>query len=190
MKRVQTQHAPTKRIRLVAFLGNPGSQYEKTRHNVAWIVCDVLSDNSGAWKSKFHGTFLKRSDVVLLKPDTYVNRSGRSVQSALAFFSYAPEELLIVHDDLETPFGTVSLAWNGGHRGQNGVRSIETALGDPAFWRLRIGIGRPPSGRRVAEWVLQRFSPDEEAHLPRIIDIGAEVLSTARTSPVETTRSA
>lgn len=169
-------------IQLIAFLGNPGRQYEKTRHNVGWMLADrIVPSESREWKSKFHGVFFRHGDVVLLKPTAYMNNSGRSVEAALSFFSIKPESLLVVHDDLETAFGKVDTAWSGGHRGHNGVRSISTSISTPDYHRLRIGIGRPPSTRPVAGWVLERFARDEEAELPEILDRALVFLPVADT---------
>ena len=173
--------APTEPIQLVALLGNPGSQYRFTRHNVAWMMSDELTTAPvTAWKEKFHGRFLKGMDgggsTTLLMPETFMNRSGRSVQAALAFFSLASDQLVVVHDDLETPFGIVELAWGGGHRGHNGLRSVSEALSGAPYWRLRVGIGRPPAGRKPGDWVLERFSAEEEPFLPQILAGAAGLL--------------
>jgi PTH1 family peptidyl-tRNA hydrolase len=147
MKRDATRgNPPTTALRLVVGLGNPGRQYERTRHNVGFMVADQLAGSSG-WKEKFHGRLLKVGSITVLKPDTFMNRSGRSVQAAAAFFGLSGDEICVVHDDLETPFGTVQLTWGGGHRGQNGVRSVMQSLGSGDFWRLRVGVGRPPANR-------------------------------------------
>ena len=168
MKRKQVQGATP---RLVAFLGNPGSRYEKSRHNVAWIILEDLSsrwdlERPNQWKEKFHGRFLKHTirgrEVILLRPDTYMNHSGRSVRAAADFFNIQPQEVLVIHDDLDTAFGTVQLLFAGGHRGQNGARSVAQHLGTTDFWHLRVGIGRPPGGRDPAAWVLERFDQNEE----------------------------
>jgi PTH1 family peptidyl-tRNA hydrolase len=172
MKRTENQE-----IALIAFLGNPGAQYRRTRHNVAWMVIpEVTTEPKSAWKEKFHGRFVKDGTRVLLAPETYMNNSGRSVQAAAAFFGIPPAGILVVHDDMETPFGTVSVSRGGGHRGNNGVRSIAQALGDPDFWRLRLGVGRPPAGHRPGDWILERFTPDEEARLPEMITTAVQMI--------------
>ena len=164
-------------LRLVALLGNPGRQYATTRHNVGWMLAEYLSqDPPEAWKEKFHGRFLKTGSRTLLKPDTFMNNSGRSVQAALSFFSLSPHQMVVVHDDLETAFGSVELAFAGGHRGHNGVRSVTQAIGSGDFWRLRIGVGRPPAGRSPGDWVLERFDAVEEKHLPEILARAARLL--------------
>ena len=175
---------PTGPVRLVALLGNPGREYATTRHNVGWMLAaELTTAPDSTWKEKFHGRFLKEGDLVLLKPETFMNRSGRSVQAARDFFGLDPAEVLVVHDDLETPFGSVELAWAGGHRGQNGVRSVTEALGTGEFWRLRIGVGRPPAPRNAADWVLERFASEEEADLPRVLRGAADLVRRAATTP-------
>ncbi|MDA3949842.1 MAG: aminoacyl-tRNA hydrolase [Spirochaeta sp.] len=181
MKRTGNQE-----IELIAFLGNPGTQYRRTRHNVGWMVIPELTAvPETAWKEKFHGRFVKDGNCVLLAPETYMNNSGRSVQAAAAFFGVSPAGILVVHDDMETPFRTVSLTRGGGHRGNNGVRSIAQALGSPDFWRLRLGVGRPPGGRRPGDWILERFTPDEEARLPELIAAAAEMIRDNAAKPEE-----
>jgi peptidyl-tRNA hydrolase, PTH1 family len=187
MKRDATRgNPPTDPLRLVAGLGNPGRQYERTRHNVGWMVADAFA-GSGGWKEKFHGRFLKVGAVTVLKPETFMNRSGRSVQAAAAFFGLSGAEICVVHDDLETPFGTVQLTWGGGHRGQNGVRSVMQALGTGDFWRLRVGVGRPPATRSPGDWILERFAPDEEPHLPAVIALAVRALEDRVDRPEEVT---
>ncbi|POR05356.1 hypothetical protein AU468_01365 [Alkalispirochaeta sphaeroplastigenens] len=167
--------------RLVVFLGNPGKRYARSRHNFAWMVMESLFTIQGGlsqegWKEKFHGLFLRRDNQVFLQPQTFMNHSGKSVVAALQFFGWSLEELLVVHDDLETPFGTVQSSFGGGHRGNNGLRSIITLSGGSDFWRLRLGIGRPPRGRAPGDWVLERFSPHEEACLGEITEGSAAFL--------------
>lgn len=118
-----------------------------------------------------------------------MNESGRSVQAAIAFFGIARYEILVVHDDLETAFGTVQLAFDGGHRGNNGVRSIGRTCGGTDFWRLRVGIGRPPAQRNPGDWVLERFSPEEEARLPDVGRLAGTLIRNNVRAPAEATQS-
>ena len=181
MKRTGNQE-----IALIAFLGNPGAQYRQTRHNVGWMVIPELTTvPPSAWKEKFHGRFLKDGDQVLLAPETYMNNSGRSVQAAAAFFGVSRAGILVVHDDMETAFGTVSLTRGGGHRGNNGIRSVAQALGGPDFWRLRLGVGRPPAGRRPGDWILERFTPDEEARVPDMLTAAVRMIQNNASHPKE-----
>ena len=149
------------------------------------MVPELTVTPESAWKEKFHGRFLKDGGRVLLLPETYMNNSGRSVQAATAFFNVAPAGVLVVHDDMETPFGTVTLTRGGGHRGNNGVRSVAQALGGPDFWRLRLGVGRPPAARRPGDWILERFTPDEEAQLPGMLSLAAQMIRDYAARPEE-----
>lgn len=164
--------------KLVVGLGNPGKQYAKNRHNVGFFVVDELRARFGFsdFKEKFNGVFVKGhlagEDVVLLEPMTFMNESGRSVQAAVSFFHVeAKKDLVVVHDELDLPFGDVRLKIGGGHAGHNGLRSIIGVLG-PDFARVRVGIGRPPAGFRgeVADFVLQNFDPIEAASIPDVVD--------------------
>jgi peptidyl-tRNA hydrolase, PTH1 family len=152
---------------LVVGLGNPGRQYERTRHNIGWLVVDELARrHDGTFRSKFSGqlseTRLGDLKLALLKPETYMNDSGRSLAAAARFFKVDPAELLIVHDDVDLEEGRLQAKLGGGLAGHNGLRSIAQALGSQDFQRLRIGVGRPGRGdhRSVADFVLSGFEPD------------------------------
>ncbi len=169
---------------VVVGLGNPGREYAAHRHNVGFMVVDQLASRAraDAFREKFSGGFARAElgpePAVLLKPQTFMNESGRSVQPALAFFKAAPNELLVVHDELDLPFGTVRLKFGGGHAGHNGLRSIVGALGTGDFGRVRVGIGRPPPEFRgdPADFVLSRFDPVETAELPDLLQRGVETV--------------
>ena len=155
---------------LVAGLGNPGREYERTRHNAGWLVLDELARrHSSSWRSKFSGSLaeIRLGDLrlALLKPETYMNDSGRSVGAAVRFFKVEPEQVLVVHDDVDLEAGRLQARAGGGLAGHNGLRSLAQHLGSQDFLRLRIGIGRPGRGdpRPVADWVLSPFSPEEDA---------------------------
>ena len=149
------------------FLGNKGQKFKNTRHNLAWMMLDSLSFvHELSWNSKFKAEYSKYGAAgVLLKPMTMMNLSGDSVAAAMSFFREKPESLIVVHDDLELPFGTVQLKKGGGAGGHNGLRSIIKMTGSSGFFRFRMGISRPPASRDVSSWVLNRFSPEEEAVL-------------------------
>ena len=154
---------------LIAGLGNPGARYERDRHNVGWMVVDELARRHGAtFKSKFNGrlseTRVGEARVALLKPETYMNESGRSITAAARFFKAAPEEVFVVHDDVDLEVGRLQARLGGGLAGHNGLRSISQSLGTPEFLRLRIGVGRPGRGdpRDVADYVLAPFEADED----------------------------
>ena len=155
---------------LVAGLGNPGREYERTRHNAGWLVLDELaSRHGGSWRSKFNGSLteirLDGAKLALLKPETYMNESGRSVAAAARFFKVPAESLLVVHDDVDLEPGRLQARRGGGLAGHNGLRSLAHDLGTQDFLRLRIGVGRPGRGdpRPVADWVLSPFTPEEAA---------------------------
>lgn len=166
-------------IVLVAFLGNHGSKYEGNRHNVAWQFSDSLGLLSSlSWQKKFKGRYaslllppaepgMDRRVIHLLKPETFMNLSGESVGEACSFFRLKPEEILVVHDELELALGFVSLKWSGGLGGHNGLRSLKSVLGTADFWRLRFGIGRPVHGD-VSSHVLSDFSADERIMLSQV----------------------
>jgi PTH1 family peptidyl-tRNA hydrolase len=152
---------------LAAGLGNPGREYERTRHNVGWLVADELARrHGGSFRGKFSGqlaeTRLEGLRVALLKPETYMNESGRSIGAACRFFKAEPANVLVVHDDVDLEPGRLQARLGGGLAGHNGLRSIAQALGTNDFLRLRIGVGRPGRGdrRSVADYVLSGFEPD------------------------------
>jgi peptidyl-tRNA hydrolase, PTH1 family len=178
---------------LVAGLGNPGREYEQTRHNVGWMVVDELAGRrDGSFRSKFSGQLAEVRDderrLALLKPETYMNVSGRSVGAATRFFKVAPGSLLVVHDDVDLEPGRLQARLGGGLAGHNGLRSIADALGTQDFLRLRIGVGRPARGDRrpVADYVLSSFEPeiDVEELVSRAAD-AVEVIAREGLEPAQ-----
>lgn len=166
--------------KVLAFLGNTGARYARTRHNVAWMVLDREPFASTAnWQRKFSGLWTRLTvggdQVILLKPQTMMNLSGESVQAALRFFRFRTSELVVVHDDVESSFGRVGLRLGGGLAGHNGLRSVAHCLASRDFFRLRIGVGRPQRGD-LHNYVLGRFTPEEEAKLPEVLDKAADRL--------------
>jgi len=154
---------------LVAGLGNPGREYERTRHNLGWLVLDELARrHGGSWRSKFSGSFaevqLGDLRLGLLKPETYMNESGRAVGEAARFYKVEPEGLLVVHDDVDLEPGRLQARAGGGLAGHNGLRSLAQHLGSQDFERLRIGVGRPGRGdrRSVSDWVLSGFAQEDD----------------------------
>lgn len=160
-------------LRLIVGLGNPGSEYLRTRHNAGFWFVDALAARQGgrvSFDGKLHGESCRVQIggelVWLLKPATFMNKSGIAVISALNYYKIEPDQCLIAHDDLDLPTGTVRLKFDGGHGGQNGLRDTFSHLGHGKFHRLRIGIGHPGHKDRVTSWVLGRPSAqDEEAIL-------------------------
>jgi PTH1 family peptidyl-tRNA hydrolase len=164
---------------LVAGLGNPGREYAATRHNLGFLVSDELAQRHlGSFRSKFSGDLaelrLDGSRIGLLKPQTYMNESGRSIAAAVRFFKVDPSDLLVVHDEVDLDLGRLQARLGGGTAGHNGVRSVAQHLKTTEFLRLRIGIGRPERGdpRPVADWVLSPFPPevDVDALVTRAAD--------------------
>jgi peptidyl-tRNA hydrolase, PTH1 family len=154
---------------LVVGLGNPGREHSRDRHNVGWLVVDELARrHGGSFRSKFSGQLteirLDEAKLALLKPETYMNLSGQSVGAAARFFKTAPEQLLVVHDEVDLEPGRLQARLGGGLAGHNGLRSLRQALGTAEFLRLRVGVGRPGRGDRrpVADYVLAPFQPDED----------------------------
>ncbi|HEU5214798.1 MAG TPA: aminoacyl-tRNA hydrolase [Gaiellaceae bacterium] len=152
----------------MAGLGNPGREHARNRHNAGWFVVDELARrHGGSWRGKFSGQMAEvrvgDERLALLKPETYMNESGRSVGAAAAFFKLEPSEVLVVHDEGDFDLGRLELKVGGGLAGHNGLRSIAHQLGTQDFLRLRIGVGRPERGdpRPLADWVLADFEPHE-----------------------------
>jgi peptidyl-tRNA hydrolase, PTH1 family len=155
---------------LVVGLGNPGREYASHRHNVGWMVVDELARRHGAsWKGKFNGQVAElRMDghrVVLLKPETFMNESGRSVNAAARFYKLEPDAVLVVHDEIDLEPGRLQARKGGGLAGHNGLRSVAAHLKSPDFLRLRVGVGRPGRGdpRKPADYVLSNFTAEEDA---------------------------
>lgn len=173
-------------LRLIVGLGNPGAEYLRTRHNAGFWFIDALAQAAGArfgLESKLYGETAKLDiaglPVWLLRPATFMNASGKSVAAALRYWKIAPEEMLVVHDELDLPPGVARLKFDGGHGGQNGLRDIIRLLGHGKFHRLRIGIGHPGHKDQVTPWVLGRPGAADEALILRAIGNAAEVLPLA-----------
>jgi PTH1 family peptidyl-tRNA hydrolase len=162
---------------LVVGLGNPGENYARTRHNLGFMVADLLAARLGA-KFKAHkrsgaeiltGRLAGRS-VVLAKPRCYMNESGRQVGPLAKFYSVPPADIIVIHDELDLDFGCIRLKFGGGEGGHNGLRSVASALGTKDFQRVRIGIGRPPGRKDPAAYVLENFNAAERADVPTICE--------------------
>ncbi len=155
-------------IKLIVGLGNPGQQYDRTRHNAGfWFLDGVITNYAASWSNegRFEGlvgnVVIAKQKVVLLKPQTFMNLSGRSVGNLSRYFKFEPEEILVVHDELDFEPGTVRLKKGGGHAGHNGLRDIASNLGSKDFYRLRVGIGRPPGRQSVTDYVLSAPSAQD-----------------------------
>jgi PTH1 family peptidyl-tRNA hydrolase len=189
---------------LVVGLGNPGPRYAETRHNIGFRVVDHLEGRAGSsFRERFNGWFANAEiagdavgrsaqsaaapiTVGLLKPATFMNDSGRSVQPAMQFYKLKPAEVLVVYDELDLPFGELRLKSGGGHAGHRGVKSITEAIGADTL-RLRVGIGRPPPEFRgaVADFVLQGFAAAERVELDNVIDRAAKAVTLVVTRGLE-----
>lgn len=170
-------------IRLIVGLGNPGPEYEQTRHNAGfwWVeaVARELKVHLVAEKGYFGN--VARANVAgqpvwLLEPMTYMNRSGQAVAALARFFKIAPEEVLVVHDELDLSPGECKLKKGGGHAGHNGLRDIHAQLGSAGYWRLRVGIGHPGNKNEVANWVLKKPSPDDRIAIAQALDRSLKAL--------------
>jgi peptidyl-tRNA hydrolase, PTH1 family len=169
-------------LAIVAGLGNPGPEHRFTRHNAGFWFVDALAHALGAQfrsHARYHGEIcrvpLDGRDVILLKPQTYMNRSGLSVRALLDYLKAPAGELLVVHDELDLPPGTARLKFGGGHGGHNGLRDTITHCGAD-FWRLRLGIGHPGDKSQVIDYVLQRAAPSDEQALLQAIDAALQTL--------------
>ena len=167
---------------LIAGLGNPGPEYAGNRHNAGQMVADLLAERMGA-RFKAHRTRNEAADgrlagvpVTLAKPRTYMNLSGGPVAALAAFYKIPPERIVVVHDELDIPFGAVRLKRGGGDNGHNGLRSVTQALGTNEYNRARFGIGRPPGRMDAATFVLRDFSAAERKELPLLIDRCADAV--------------
>ena len=165
-------------IKLIVGLGNPGRQYEKTRHNAGFLFLDYLATvNHLSWSSssQFQGEIadfsLMGEKLILLKPMTFMNRSGHAVGGLLRYYKFKPEEMLVVHDELDLAEGVVKMKRDGGHAGHNGLRDIIAHAGTRDFYRLRIGIGRPKAEGGVADYVLSRPSSQAFCQLNAVFDL-------------------
>lgn len=165
------------RIQLIAGLGNPGPQYEATRHNAGFWFMDALARARGIplrHEARYHGEAARAplggADCWLLKPLTYMNRSGQAVSALARFHKIPPEAILVVHDELDIPPGQVRLKYGGGHGGHNGLRDIIAQLGTADFLRLRLGIGHPGHSSEVSNYVLTKPRPEERELMLRAID--------------------
>ena len=176
---------------LIVGLGNPGKRYAATPHNAGYVACDRFADRNhlGPEVAKFQGRFRRgrigQQDVGVLKPETYMNLSGDAVAEALRYLPVEIEDLLVVFDEMDLPSGKLRLRKAGGHGGHNGLRSVIDRIGSRDFKRMRIGVGRPPSGRDPTGHLLSRVRPEERERLSDTIDLAVEALETVVASGFE-----
>jgi PTH1 family peptidyl-tRNA hydrolase len=169
---------------LIAGLGNPGSEYARNRHNCGFMVADVLADRMGApfkrdrSRARVAVGRLAGHPVTLAKPQTFMNLSGRPVAALRTFYKIPVEHIVVIHDELDIPFGTIRLKQGGGDNGHNGLRSVTAALGTRDYLRVRVGIGRPPGRMDPADFVLHDFSAAEREALPGVLERCADAVET------------
>ena len=169
-------------IKVIVGLGNPGLEYARTRHNAGfWLVDELARRHGGTFRHEGkHQAELARvriggDEIWLVKPMTYMNRSGGPVSSVLGFYKIAPGQMLVAHDEIDLPSGTIRLKDAGGHGGHNGLRDLIAAQGD-GFWRLRIGVGHPGNSKEVVDFVLTRAGADEQRAIDETIAAGADAV--------------
>ncbi len=176
---------------LIVGLGNPGSTYKYNRHNIGYRVIDKLIDDLGAKdisKKSFEGQLFRFGTLFLLKPTTYMNLSGKSVLAVKNFFKIQTEDIVVVHDDIDLPFGAIRIKRGGGNGGHNGLKSIDDAIGRE-YIRLRVGVGKPEHKSEVPSYVLHDFTDDEQANIDKIITHAATVCRKIPTTTLEQIKS-
>lgn len=168
---------------LIVGLGNPGSQYQLTRHNIGFMAVDFfLGDKKSSlekkeFKSFFYKTKTQNTDLFFLKPQTFMNLSGDAVLEITQFYKIPLSNIIVIHDEIDQPFGKMKIQKNRGHGGHNGIRDISAKLGSSDYVRLRLGVGRPPhANMNVADYVLQKFNQDEFADLPNFLERSVQAL--------------
>ncbi|MFH1349472.1 MAG: aminoacyl-tRNA hydrolase [Pseudomonadota bacterium] len=165
---------------LIAGLGNPGVRYKNTRHNIGFNVLGLWGKTMGVslkgrrFQSRNTRTRFQNQEIILLRPDTFMNLSGKSIKACVDFYKLRIEDVLVIHDDIDLPVGRVKVVRNGGHGGHKGVLSIVDHLGSNEFNRIKIGIGRPRYGEPVEEYVLRPFHEDEKEIIEKVLEIGIQ----------------
>jgi peptidyl-tRNA hydrolase, PTH1 family len=169
-------------MKVIVGLGNPGVQYSETRHNVGFLLLDILAENMKLdFRVKYQGlvaeTQIAGEKTYLLKPQTFMNLSGRSVRELAQFYKVRVEDILVVYDDMDLPLGRLRLRDSGSAGGHNGIKSMIAELGTENFWRLKVGIGRPPAGWDSASYVLSTFTKDELPSLEETLEKGTRAVA-------------
>lgn len=169
-------------MKLIAGLGNPGGQYAETRHNVGFLLLDILAEDSKLdFRAKFQGlvaeTQMAGEKIYLLKPQTFMNLSGHSIRELAQFYKIKPEDIIVAHDDMDLPLGRLRLRNSGSAGGHNGIKSTIGELGTEGFWRLKIGVGRPPVGWDSARYVLAPFAKEEISSLEKTLERATQAVT-------------
>jgi len=178
-------------MKLIVGLGNPGPTYQNNRHNIGFMVVDKLLQNlpvTNQTNKKFLGELYKSGDLLLLKPATYMNLSGKSVQAVANFYKIKPEDILVIHDEIDLPFGAVRVKKSGGHGGHNGLKSIDSLI-TKEYNRLRLGVGKPERKEMVPNYVLSDFNKNESGVLENFIDYASTVAKEWLKLPLEELKS-
>jgi len=176
-------------LKLIVGLGNPGSEYEHTRHNIGFEVIDALSEANGLPldKLKFNAQFgkgkIEGMDILLVKPLTYMNLSGEALSPIMNFYQVTIEDILVVYDDLDLPIGKIRLREKGSAGGHNGIKSIIQHLGSQDFKRIRVGIGRPSGREKVIDYVLKRFNKEDQPTVDSAVDQSRQACEEWLTTP-------
>jgi PTH1 family peptidyl-tRNA hydrolase len=168
---------------LIVGLGNPGTQYALTRHNIGFMALDYLQQgfSGSTFKNEHKGVTSKlqiqNDSILLLKPQTFMNLSGQSVQAAMSFYKIPQDHILVIQDDIDQAYGKMKFQKNRGHGGHNGIRNISELLGNADYTRLKLGVGRPPHpSMNVADYVLQKFSHEDMAELPDFLNLACDAI--------------
>jgi len=178
-------------MQLFIGLGNPGIEYEGTRHNIGFRVIDKLIKNSNARdvsKASFYGKLYKTHNALFLQPTTYMNLSGKSVIAVKNFFKIDIKDIIVIHDDLDLPFGALRFKIGGGHGGHNGLKSIDSAI-SKEYIRVRMGIGKPEHKSQVSSFVLSNFSDDENSFIDKYINHSIDGITKIKDDPLEIIKS-
>ncbi len=174
-------------MHLIVGLGNIGEKYQLTRHNVGFMVIDEITKNlstSSIQKSNFHSTLEKSGYDLYSKPTTFMNNSGMAVHAIKEYYKLGIEDIIVIHDDIDLPFGTVKFKIGGGHGGHNGLRSIDAHIGKE-YIRVRIGVGKPKDKADVANYVLDNFTKEELNKLPDIINHTIDAIKALKSEDIE-----
>jgi PTH1 family peptidyl-tRNA hydrolase len=179
-------------LKLIVGLGNPGARYQFTRHNFGFLVLDQLAEDQeirvsqSGFDALWGKGIIAGQNVLLAKPQTFMNLSGKSVRQLVGFFKIVVEDVLVVHDDLDLPFGTIRLKAGGGQGGHKGLMSVRDHLGGPEFQRVRLGIGKPVQRSAVEKYVLEPFTESESRLLPKIIATAESAILEVISSGIKT----
>ncbi len=166
-------------MKIIVFLGNPGRKFKNNRHNAGFIIGKIFADehkiktNKKDFQSVYGAGSVNNTDILLLFPQTYMNNSGLAVIQTMRYYNEGPENLIVIHDEIELPFGQIKTKSSGGHKGHNGIRSIINHTGTPDFKRIRIGVGRPELKNHVADFLLSDFTKEE---LNDLINLAPEII--------------